>query len=232
MGSKREMAECEPYCLDQYPHQPSRLDRYTTLPLLLRSLISLPLSTVWTWTKVKTIKSNILRISAHTQARWFSTRASVLKRMSIIKRNRFGVFTTRSTQLTMKGHVDVDIDQYSAPADGRREDYISRFKVYGQFSFQQPDFRKSTMPKWKLGRDAIASWQTFVVHSISGHSSSWHPRSMELLANFLSILGIAGSFSNLAKRRESEAFHSVFICQPLPFPPPTSQLMGGQSWNI
>jgi hypothetical protein len=64
----------------------------------------------------------------------------------------------------MKGHIDVDIDQYSAPADGRREDYISRFKVYGQFSFQQPDFRKSTMPKWKLGRDAIASWQTFVVY--------------------------------------------------------------------
>ena len=66
--------------------------------------------------------------------------------------------------VTVTGHVDVDIDQYQAPSDGRREDYVCRFKVYGQFSFQQPDFRKSTLPKWKRGRDAIASWQTFIVH--------------------------------------------------------------------
>jgi len=65
--------------------------------------------------------------------------------------------------LNRTGHIDVDIDQYQAPADGRREDYICRFKVYGQFSFQQPDFRKSTIPRWKRGRDATASWQSFVV---------------------------------------------------------------------
>jgi hypothetical protein len=64
----------------------------------------------------------------------------------------------------MKGHIDIDIDQYQAPPDGRRDDYICKFKVYGLFSFQQPDFRKLTMPKWKRGRDAIASWQAFVVY--------------------------------------------------------------------
>jgi len=63
-----------------------------------------------------------------------------------------------------EGHIDVDIDQYQAPSDGRREDYVCKFKVYGQFSFQQPDFRKSTLPKWKRGRDAIASWQTLTVY--------------------------------------------------------------------
>ena len=66
-------------------------------------------------------------------------------------------------ELNRTGHIDVDIDQYQAPADGRREDYICRFKMYGQFSFQQPDFRKSTIPRWKRGRDATASWQSFVV---------------------------------------------------------------------
>lgn len=64
------------------------------------------------------------------------------------------------------GHVDVDIEQYEAPTDGRREDYICRFRAYGQFSFQQPEFRKSTMPLWKRGRDKIASWQSFVVRLI------------------------------------------------------------------
>jgi hypothetical protein len=66
------------------------------------------------------------------------------------------------TELT-QGHVDVDIEQYEAPTDGRREDYICKFKAHGQFSFQQPEFRKSTMPLWKRGRDNIARWQTFAV---------------------------------------------------------------------
>lgn len=65
-----------------------------------------------------------------------------------------------------KGHVDIDIDQYQAPPDGRRDDYTCKFKIYGQFSFQQPDFRKSTLTKFKKRQpDAMGSWQAYIVSS-------------------------------------------------------------------
>jgi hypothetical protein len=57
----------------------------------------------------------------------------------------------------------VDIDQYEAPADGRREDYICKIKWYSVFSFQHADFGKSMMSRWKRDKDTISSWQSFVV---------------------------------------------------------------------
>ena len=152
--------------------------------------------------------------------------------MSITKRRRFEVRIQLiiNLGLSITGHIDVDIDQYQAPADGRREDYICRFKVYGQFSFQQPDFRKSTIPRWKRGRDAIASWQTFVV-SISPSSRPNCRRWREQLASLLSIPETGRIFSNLVKLQEFEAFPLVFRCRVLISLLLSCRPMAEQSWS-
>ena len=152
--------------------------------------------------------------------------------MSITKRRRFEVHIQLiiNLGLSITGHIDVDIDQYQAPADGRREDYICRFKAYGQFSFQQPDFRKSTIPRWKRGRDAIASWQSFVVSTSPSLHSNYH-RWREQLVSLPSIPETGRIFSNLVKLQEFEAFPLVFRCPVLISLLLSYRRMEEQSWS-
>jgi hypothetical protein len=69
-------------------------------------------------------------------------------------------------ELTVSGHVDIDIDQYQAPIDGRKDEYLCKFKASGHFSFQQPNLRKSM---WKGQGAPNSSWKSFLV-SLAQHS--------------------------------------------------------------
>jgi hypothetical protein len=69
--------------------------------------------------------------------------------------------------LTITGHVDIDINQYQAPTDGRRDEYICKFKISAQFSFQQPGVQKTKLQMWKGQGTPNSGWKSSIVRDAS-----------------------------------------------------------------
>jgi hypothetical protein len=68
--------------------------------------------------------------------------------------------------LTVTGHIDIDINQYQAPTDGRKDEYICKFKMSALFSFQQPGVQKTKLQLWRGQRTPNSGWKSSIVSKV------------------------------------------------------------------